>query len=361
MLSSLKKDEIVSLAIEVVIKVVLLGIILYYAFSIVSPFIVPVVWGIIIAIALSPFMTKLDKIIPLKRSTIIIVFTFLTVSAILAPTYFLSESVITSSRELAQSLQNGNLNIPSPTENVKSWPIIGEKTYTIWSKAAQNIQETLLQFKPQIQKYAGTIASFIGSSFLGILQFIASLIIAALFLVKSESSVAFTEKLAHRVVGQKGREWVNLSAQTVKSVVQGVIGIALIQAVLSFVGLWVMEVPFAWLWAFVVMFLAIIQLPPWLILGPIIAYVFSYAESTPATIFAVYSIVVSLSDGFLKPLLLGRGVDIPMLVILLGAIGGMILSGILGLFVGAVGLAIAYKLFTAWLEDDDVIATETIE
>ena len=94
------------------------------------------------------------------------------------------------------------------------------------------------------------------------------------------------------------------------------------------------------------------QLPVIIVAGPIIAYVFSYAEATPATIFAVYAVVVSASDGFLKPLLIGRGVDIPMLVILLGAIGGMILSGILGLFVGAVGLSIAYKLFSVWLEEE---------
>ena len=361
MLSHLKKKEIVNLAIEIVLKVVLLSLVFYYAFSIISPFVVLVAWGVIIAIALSPIITKLDKSLPLKRSAIVIILTVLSVSAILLPTYFLSESVITSSRELAQNLQNGNLNIPAPTENVKSWPLIGEKTYIIWSKATHNLQETLFQFKPQIQKYAGTIASFIGSSFLGILQFIASLIIAALFLVNSESSIAFANKIAHKIAGERGNEWANLSALTVRSVVQGVIGIALIQAVFSFIGLWIMEVPFAWLWAFVVMFLAIIQLPPWLILGPIIAYVFSYAESTPATIFAVYSIIISISDGFLKPFLLGRGVDIPMLVILLGAIGGMILSGILGLFVGAVGLAIAYKLFTAWLEEDEVVAAETIE
>jgi len=101
-----------------------------------------------------------------------------------------------------------------------------------------------------------------------------------------------------------------------------------------------------------VLFLAIVQLPVLLITAPIIAYVFSYADSTSATIFAIYAVVVSASDGFLKPLLLGRGLDIPMLVILLGAIGGMILSGILGLFVGAVGLALAYKLFMLWLEEE---------
>ena len=357
MLENYKKQEIVNLALEIIIKAVLLGIVLYYAFSILKPFIVPVAWGIIIAIALSPVITKLVEISGLKRSIVIISFTLLSVSAILVPTYLLSDSVISSSKELAHKLRDGNIQISPPSEKVKEWPIVGDKVYSFWNKSSQNIEKTLFEFQPQIKEYARKVLAFIGGSFLGILGFVASLIIAAVFLSKSESSVAFTDSVATKLLGKRGKEWANLSALTVRSVVQGVIGIALIQAVFSFIGLWVMEVPFAWLWAFIVLFLAIIQLPPWLILGPIIAYVFSYADSTPATIFAIYAIIVSISDGFLKPLLLGRGVDIPMLVILLGAIGGMILSGILGLFVGAVGLAIAYKLFTAWLEEEEQVAT----
>lgn len=357
MLENYKKQEIINLALEIIIKAVLLGIVLYYAFSILKPFIVPVAWGIIIAIALSPVITKLVEISGLKRSIVIISFTLLSVSAILVPTYLLSDSVISSSKELAHKLRDGNIQISPPSEKVKEWPIVGDKVYSFWNKSSQNIEKTLFEFQPQIKEYARKVLAFIGGSFLGILGFVASLIIAAVFLSKSESSVAFTDSVATKLLGKRGKEWANLSALTVRSVVQGVIGIALIQAVFSFIGLWVMEVPFAWLWAFIVLFLAIIQLPPWLILGPIIAYVFSYADSTPATIFAIYAIIVSISDGFLKPLLLGRGVDIPMLVILLGAIGGMILSGILGLFVGAVGLAIAYKLFTAWLEEEEQVAT----
>jgi predicted PurR-regulated permease PerM len=99
--------------------------------------------------------------------------------------------------------------------------------------------------------------------------------------------------------------------------------------------------------------LAIMQLPPIIIMGPIAVWVFSVAEPTTATIFAIYAFVVSMSDGFLKPLFLGRGMEIPMLVILLGAIGGMIMSGIVGLFLGAIVLALGYQIMTAWMETDE--------
>ncbi len=340
------------LDIEGIVKVVLLGVVLYYALAVLKPFMIPVLWAIIIAITFSPLIVKLEKRFSGKRKTIITLGTIIMVMALIIPTYTLSDSVIDSSMELSKSLKDGTLVIPAPNESVKSWPLIGEKTYAFWNGAAENLETTIVKFKPQFKEYAGSIASAIGSVLGGILQFIISLVIAAVFLMKSEASIEVTQSIARKLVGNKGEEWAHLSALTIRSVVQGVIGIAIIQSVASFIGLALIGVPFAWFWAFVVLFFAIIQLPPLLILGPIIAYVFSYADTTPATIFAIYATIVSMSDGFLKPLLLGRGVDIPMLVILLGAIGGMILSGILGLFLGAVGLALAYKLFMVWLDDN---------
>ena len=115
-----------------------------------------------------------------------------------------------------------------------------------------------------------------------------------------------------------------------------------------------MGIPAAGIWTFAVLMLAIMQLPPIIVLGPIAIWVFSTAEPVPATIFAVYALIVSSSDSFLKPLFLGRGMQIPMLVILLGAIGGMILSGIVGLFIGAIVLALGYQILMAWMETDEL-------
>ncbi len=346
------KNEIVNLSIEIIIKAVLLGVILYYALALLKPFLVPVLWGIIIAVAFAPLIDKLEKRFHGKRTLIIVLITIGAVAALLVPTFSLSDSVINSSQQLAHDLREGTLSVPPPSENVASWPIIGDKVYTFWSDAANNLESTLLKLRPQIREYAGTIASVLGSAFGGILQFVISLVIAALFLTKSEGSVNLYQAVSRRLLGEKGVAWAELSALTIRSVVQGVIGIAIIQSVLALIGMMAIGVPLAWLWAFIVLFFAIIQMPSIIILGPIIAYVFSYADATPATIFAIYIIIVSLSDNILKPMLLGRGVDIPMLVILLGAIGGMILSGILGLFIGAVGLALAYKLFMVWMEEE---------
>jgi predicted PurR-regulated permease PerM len=155
-----------------------------------------------------------------------------------------------------------------------------------------------------------------------------------------------------------GQEYTDLSKATIRSVAQGVLGVALIQALLAAIGMWVMDVPGWGLWSIVILVFAIAQLPPILVLGFVIAYVFSVADTTPAVIFAIYSLIVSVSDGFLKPLFLGRGMSTPMLVILLGAIGGMLLNGIIGLFVGAIVLALGYEIFIKWL-DDGAAAVDT--
>jgi len=170
-----------------------------------------------------------------------------------------------------------------------------------------------------------------------------------------------TLRIFTRLSGEKlGLQYTELSKATIRSVAQGVLGVAVIQAILAAIGMYFMDVPAWGLWTLLILVLAVAQLPPILILAPVIVYVFSVADTTPAVIFTIWSVIVSVSDGFLKPLFLGRGMETPMLVILLGAIGGMMLSGIIGLFVGAIVLALSYELFVAWLnQEQQAVAEET--
>jgi len=359
--NNLNRDEIVSVAFEILVKAVLLGVIMYYAFLILKPFIIPVLWGIILAVALAPLIAKLEKTLKMKRTLLVTLFTLLAISGLLVPTYLLSESVIDSSQKVVTDLHNGNIIVPTPTENVKEWPIVGEKIYGLWSSAATNLEDTLLKFKPELKEYSKKIIGMVMGTLGSIFGFVLALAIAGVFLAKAESGVSAYQTILRRIVGDAAVEWSMLSAMTIRSVAQGVLGIAIVQAFFALIGMVLIGVPFAWLWAFIVMFLTIIQLPALIVLGPVIAYVYSYADPTSATIFAVYTVIVGASDGALKPIFLGRGVDVPMLVILLGAIGGMMLSGVLGLFVGAVGLALSYKLFMAWLSGDAKAEMEPVK
>jgi predicted PurR-regulated permease PerM len=171
-------------------------------------------------------------------------------------------------------------------------------------------------------------------------------------LAQSEAGNKTILQFAKRLVGAQAEDFINLTGGTIRSVVQGILGIALIQCFATAILLIISGIPFPGLWAVLVLIFAILQLPPLLVLGPIVVYVFSEFDTAPAVVFTVFAVLISVSDSLLKPIFLGRGVDIPMMVVLLGAIGGMIAFGILGLFVGAVVLALSYKLMMEWVKAD---------
>ncbi|WP_415405771.1 AI-2E family transporter [Sulfurovum sp. CS9] len=350
MVSLKEREEKVSLAIEIAIKVGLVAIVVYLSYLIAKPFMAIVVWGVIIAVALSPLIDSLEKRFG-NRKKIIIAITIAVVAALLMPTYSLSGKMIESSQTIVQAMQEGNITIPPPTEKVKEWPLIGEKSYAFWDAASKNLKATLAPFSDKIKEIAGSIFSAVGSGLGTIFMFVGSMIIAAVFLIGSEGAVKFYKNISRRLMGDKGDEWANLSALTVRSVVNGVLGVAVIQSTLALIGMGLMGVPLAMVWAVAIMFLTIIQIPALLIIGPVIAYVFSQGSGTAEVIFAIYMLIVGASDGVLKPMLMGRGVDVPMLVILIGAIGGMMLMGMIGLFVGAVIFALAYTLFKFWIAE----------
>ncbi len=352
--SSASNRDFVENAIEAAIKIGALAILVSWCYSIIEPFILPVLWAVIIAVAIFPAYEKLSaKLGGRKKMTA----TLLSLSAIIfliAPTVMMSDSLIGAAKVISGGLQNGTLAIPPPQISVKAWPLIGESLYDFWNLAATNIEAAVNKVGPQLKGLGSWLlatAAGIGSS---VVQFVISIIIAGVFLVTASKGAQAVDAIATRLAGADGPGLAKLSRDTIRSVAQGVLGVALIQAVLAGIGLMVMGVPGAGLWALLVLIIAIVQLPPILILGPIIFYVFSSAETLPAILFTVWSLIVSASDAFLKPMFLGRGMDTPMLVILLGAIGGMVSSGIIGLFVGAIVLALGYTLFIAWLGTGDV-------
>jgi len=338
---------------EAAIRIGLLTLLVLWCFNIVKPFIMPVLWGAIMAVAIYPLFVKAHTALGGRQKLAATLITLLALAILIVPTVMLSASVVESSKTLSAQLDAGTLVVPPPSEKVKDWPLIGEKTYGVWRLFSTNLEAALAKFKPQVEavgKWFISAAAGVGG---GILMFVISIIIAGAFLVYGRSGSGAVAKVTGRVLGEgKGQEFVELASATIRSVAQGVLGVALIQSILAGIGLLLIGVPYAGVWAGLVLLLAIVQLPPILILGPIVVYVFSVAETVPAVVFMIWSMLVSSSDAFLKPLFLGRGMDIPMLVILLGAIGGMILSGIIGLFVGAVVLAVGYTLFTVWLEQE---------
>ena len=343
------QNAAVNQAIEIAIRLGVVFIIVAWCFQILMPFVSLIMWGVIISVSVySPYLKLRAKLGGRQKlATTIIVLGGL--ALILIPVIGISGSLMESVTRSAQAISAGTVAIPAPTESVQTWPLIGEKLYAFWLQASVNLGDLLAKYPDQLSSVGKTLLGVATGAGIGLLQFIISLIIAGAFLSNAENAGKAMQRLADRLTGGHGEHFLNLSTSTVRSVAVGVIGIAFIQAILAGIGLVLADVPAAGLLVIIILVLAIAQLPPILVLLPVIFYVFSEQSTTVAVVFMIWSVLVSSSDMVLKPLLLGRGVDAPMLVILLGAIGGMIMSGIVGLFVGAVVLAVGYKLFQAWV------------
>ena len=340
-------------AIESAIKISILLAMVVATFRIVQPFIMPVAWGIIIAVAVEPLVGKIAKMLGGRRKSASVLFSLVVIAALVIPSVMLVSSSIDTVQSVATNLENDTLKIPPPPAGVEEWPVIGPSLHKSWSLASTNLEAALHKFAPQLKTVGSALLGKVSGGAKAVFMFIISVAIAGALLATVEKGTTVTSRIVNRFAGAKGPEIITLATATIRGVMQGVIGVAVIQAVLSAIGMLLVGVPAAGLWAGLVMILAIIQLPPIIVLAPIAAWVFTFADTMPAVLFLIWALLVAGCDGFLKPILMGRGVDAPMLVILIGALGGMMLSGIIGLFVGAVVVAIMYTLFMEWVADEE--------
>lgn len=335
--------------VEAAIRVGVIALIVFWSLQIMRPFIGIVMWAVVIAVAIFPVYNALANRLGGRRKTTAVMLVIVALTALAIPSVIFFGDTIESIRDVATGFDEGTLTIPGPSDKVRDWPLIGEKVDETWRMASTNLEAAVTRYKPQLQAVAKRLLAIGAGLGLGLLQFVISTIIAGVFLVIAGSGKTAVMKIGRRLAGEGGAEFAELAVKTIRSVALGVLGIATIQALAAGVGMLLAGVPGAGLWALLVLIVAVMQLPPILILGPVAVYVFSVQDTVTAVIFLIWAIVISGSDGVLKPLLLGRGVDVPALVILIGAIGGLATSGILGLFVGAVVLALAYQMFVAWL------------
>lgn len=337
---------------DTIIRLLILLLIITWCVLIMIPFKHIILWSVILAIALFPLHNSLTKKIgdrPKLASTIIILF-FLIIFII--PAALLTVRLVEEVRELKVSYENNVLTIPPPNENVKEWPIIGNKVFDIWKAASVNLEQTILKYKDQLLDTGKKLANGIVSSTMGVIQIMISFIIAGILLAIGGGGEQI-RKLFRKLAGEKGDEFADITVATVGSVVKGIIGVALILAFLHGIIFLLAGVPFAGIWTLMIFVLCVLQIPVIFITLPIIIYLFAESGVTTAIIWTIVLFLAGLSDNVLKPILLGKGAPVPMLVIFIGVIGGFIFSGFIGLFTGAIIMSIGYKLFAGWLNSSE--------
>jgi len=340
---------------DTTIRLFILILIVGWCLMIMVPFVSIVLWSLILALALHPMHSGLSKKMgerP-KLASSIIVFSILAI--IIVPCFFLIGSLVNEVKALKMSFNEGTLTIPLPNEKVKEWPVIGEKLYDFWQSLSGNLEGTIIKYKDQLATFGKTIAKGMLSSFSGIIQIMASLIIAGIFLAIGGAG-EYIRKFFRKVAGTKGDELADVTLMTVASVVKGVLGVALILAMLNAILFMLAGIPYAGIWTLMIFVLCVLQIPVFFVTLPIIIYMFSTKELVPAIVWTVLLLIAGTSDNILKPILLGKGAPVPMLVIFIGVIGGFILSGFIGLFTGAIVMSIGYKLFISWLNSDNTEA-----
>ncbi len=342
---------------DTVIRLLLILLITGWCFLIIQPFSSIILWSLILGIALHPLHEKLSAALrgrP-KLASVILVVSFFVI--IIIPCWLLIDSAVGEAKHLKAIYDNQMLVVPPAPENVKDWPLIGDKLYSYWQAATENLEDFLTKHQEDLLALGGRLMKIIIDGTGGIIQLILAVAIAGVILCMGQTR-GFVTNFFRKVGGSKGDTLASVSYKVIGNVVKGILGTAFIVALLHGIVFMLAGVPYSGIWTIAIFVLGIVQVPSLLITGPMIVYLFVEKETGPAIAWSVTLLVVGLSDNVLKPILLGKGAPVPMVIIFIGAIGGVLLSGIIGLFTGAVVMALGYTLFNAWIHDGYVDQTE---
>ncbi len=350
-----EQESYLSKAIEITIRLGVLIFLIGWCLQILSPFFSPIVWGLIIAVTEYPLYktikTKFKGRAKLAASTITLALLLL----LLIPSWLLTDSLIEAINHLKGIYESEHFIIPPPGEFTNSWPSFAKPVIEFWKLASENLTEAVVKFSPEIKTAGSWLLSALAGTSVGIVQFILSIIIAGVFLVYSEGGGESIKKIFAKLAGDKGHDLAVLSEVTIRNVVKGILGVAFIQAFLVGIGFFIAGVPLAGLWTLLCLICAIIQIGVGPVSALVVVYMYSSSSTMTATLLMIWLFLVTLTDNFLKPILLGRGAPVPMLVVFLGSLGGFVVNGFIGLFLGAVILSLGYKLFLQWIGVEKLI------
>jgi predicted PurR-regulated permease PerM len=334
------------------IRLGLLAFLLYWSFVLVRPFIPILAWTLVLTVALYPAYSWLSAHLGDRPKLAAVIITAVNLAIIIGPATWLGLGLIEGLRDFAGQLESGRLIVPSPPEGVKAWPIVGAQFHALWDHASTNLRAALNEVAPHMKPLAGPVLAFAGSAGVGTLKFMASVLLAGFLFPSGPRLLAASRNIQARLVPHRSQDFVALAGATIRTVSQGVIGIAILQSLLVGVGLKLAGVLGAGVLAFAVLVFSIIQIGSAVVVLPVVIWIWATKDFTPALLITIYLLIVGLADNVLKPLLMGRGLNTPMLVIFIGVLGGTLAHGIVGLFVGPIILAVVWELMMAWIRGD---------
>jgi predicted PurR-regulated permease PerM len=346
-------DQITANWIELTMRVGVLGLLLYFSFILIHPFLTIAIWSVVLTVALYPLYDWMVSLLGGRRRLAATLLTLLSLLVVIGPATWLVLGLVDGLRTLSERLDLSAIALPPPAESVKGWPLIGDSIYQFWDLASSNLSAALAKIAPHLKPIGGSLLQIAADAGTGVIKFFIALVIAGFLYPPAPSLADALRMFSRKLASGRGEELVRIAGATIRAVSRGVIGISALQAFLAGVGLMVAGVPGASLITSAVLILGIIQIGPSIVLIPVIIWSWTVMETTTALLFTVYMIPVNLLDNILRPILMGRGLDTPTLVILIGVIGGTISYGITGLFLGPIVLAVIWELVEAWTRDSN--------
>jgi len=339
--------------VELTIRLGVLGLLLYWSFFLIHPFITIAIWSVVLTVALYPVYDWMADRLGGRRRLAAALITLLSLLIVIGPATWLALGLIDSLRTLSDRLDLSILALPPLPVAVKSWPLVGESIYQFWDLASTNLEAALAKIVPQLKPLGIVLVHIAADAGTGIIQFFVAIVVAGFLFSPAPSLVDALKRFSRSIAAGRGERFVRIAGDTIRAVSRGVIGISALQALLAGVGVLAVGIPGASLITSAVLVFGIIQIGPSIIIIPLIIWSWMTMETTTALLFTAYMIPVNLLDNVLRPLVMGRGLDAPILVILIGVIGGTISYGITGLFLGPIVLAMVWELFVAWIKEHE--------
>jgi predicted PurR-regulated permease PerM len=347
---SVDHDRVTASFVDLAVRLGVLGLLLYWAVVLVSPFLDLAIWSAVIAVALHPAYEWLTRRLGGRRRLAAALITILSLLVVIGPATWLALGLIESVRIITERLDMSSLPIPAPPQSIKHWPLIGDELYQFWDLASTNLTAAFAKIAPQLKPLGAGLLGIAANAGTATIKFFASIVVAG-FLLSSAPAIVDGVRMASRRLSTRGEAFIHLAAATIRTVARGVIGVSALQAVLAGIGLVVAGVPGATLITSAVLVFGIIQIGPSVVLIPVIIWTWFAMDTTAALAFTAYMVPVNLLDNVLKPLVMGRGLKTPMLVILIGVIAGTLAHGMTGLFLGPIVLAVMWELLVAWARE----------
>ncbi len=317
------------------------------------PFLGAIIWASMIVVATWPMMRRLQAWLWGKRNLAVATMTATGLLVLVLPLWLATGTIVSNADEIVEWASKARtFTMPSPPEWLGTLPIVGTQAVEAWHKiAASPLRDLASTAAPFAAGAVAWMAATLGSLGALLVQFLLTLAIAAVMYAKGDSAADGLLRFGRHMAGDAGDRVVRLAAQAIRSVALGVVVTAAVQAALGGLGLAITGVPYAPVLAAVAFVSCVAQLGPLLVLAPAVAWLYWQGASGAATVLMVWTVVVVLLDNVLRPILMSKGGDLPLLLMFAGVIGGLLAFGLIGIFIGPVVLGVSYTLLVAWIGD----------